>query len=343
MTMTQKNSTSKCNDSMLSNYKNTKYIHMIKKAILTLTTLFVSSTTLATSPPKPVETNEATNFIVTPSVAYRYDVFKWSIPHHYFNSKLSELIWKNHIIQPSVKIEVEPKANQLTFLGQIKYGYILKSPSKSWDYDWEYDPTTPNSKTFSSVRGNILDLSGAVGYSVNLFNDNLLTFYLGYDYNDYRNKDYGCRQLALNQNKLLNTFNQLVSKYFFKNQAPWIGLSVNSPLNDKFTITPTIKFYSFKYVGKGYWLLRDDVKQDPSMKHNVKGIGLGFDMDFLYKYSNNMDFKINLETKKFKMKTGKEQIFLSDKAISGERVGSRKLYDLSLLSSSISVGLKYKI
>lgn len=343
MAMTQIFLTSKLSDRMLYEYKNTNAKQMIKKAILTLTTVLVSSITLASSPTKTTDIEQNTRFVVTPSVAYRYDIFKWSIPHHHFNSKLSELVWKNHIIQPSIKIETEPKANEITVLGQVKYGYILRSPSKSWDYDWQYHPITPDSKTFSSVRGNIIDVSGAIVYSLNLFKDSLLTFYLGYDYSDYKNKDYGCRQLANNQNALLNNFNQLISKYYFKTQSPWIGLSVNAPITDRFQVVPTIKLYSFKYVGKGYWLLRNDVKHNPSMKHNAKGTGLGFDVDFLYKYSDNLDFKINLEAKKFKMKTGKEQIFLSDKAIGGERVGSRKLYDLSLLSSSISAGLKYKI
>ena len=81
--------------------------------------------------------------------------------------------------------------------------------------------------------------------------------------------------------------------------------ALNTQLNDRLSIIPTIKLYSFKYVGKGYWLLRNDVKHNPSMKHNAKGRGLGFDVDFLYKYSDNLDFKINLETKKLKMKTGK--------------------------------------
>ena len=303
-------------------------------------TLLIANTTFADSYSKE---EKNINFIVTPSIAYRYDVFKWAIPHPDFNSKLSELIWKNHIVQPSLKIEIEPHPNQFTFLSQVKYGYILKNPSKSWDYDWEYHPTIPNSKTFSCVRGNILDLSGAVGYSVNLFNDKLLIFYFGYEYSDYRNKNYGIRQLALNQNELLNPFNQIVSKYYFKTKSPWIGLSVNTQLNDRWSITPTIKFYSFKYIGKGYWLLRDDLKHDPSFKRNAKGTGLGFDMDFLYKYSNSLDFKINLEIKKFKMKTGKEQIFCSAQYIRGEKVVTRKMFDLSLLSSSISAGFRYKL
>lgn len=315
---------------------------MIKKVVLMLTVLFVSNSALATSPEEFTKVDKTTSFIVTPSLAYRYDVFKWSVPHPQFNRKLSELIWKNHIVQPGIKFEIEPKANQFTFLGQVKYGYILKNTSKSWDYDW-LDNTEPFSKTFSQVKGNILDLSGAIGYSVNLFKDNLLTFYLGYDYTDYKNKNYGFHQLALGQDKVVYPFNQIGQKYYFKTKSPWVGLSVNTQLNNKFSIIPTIKLYSFNYVGKGYWLLRDDVKQDPSMKHNAKGRGLGFDVDFLYKYSDNLDFKINLEVKKLKMKTGKEKAFYNANIFGGERIATRKLFDLSLISSSISAGLKYKL
>jgi hypothetical protein len=139
----------------------------LKKVVLLSTMLFINTTAFADSYSKEEKT---TNIIVTPSVAYRYDVFKWFIPHPQYNHKLSELIWKNHIIQPGIKIELEPEENGFTFLGQFKYGYILKSYSKSWDYDWLYGASSPSSKNLSSVRGNILDLSGAVGYSVNLFN-----------------------------------------------------------------------------------------------------------------------------------------------------------------------------
>ncbi len=284
------------------------------------------------------------NFIVTPSVAYRYDVFKYSIPDDIFtNKKLSELTWKNYIVQPGIKIEIEPQPNQFTILGQAKYGYILKNPSKSWDLDWYHNnqESKLRSETISSVRGNILDLSGAIGYSVNFFNNNLLTFYLGYDYSNYRNKNYGATQLAYKGRTFPS--NQLFQKYYFKTQSPWIGLSVNTPLSDKFSIIPTIKFYSFKHVGKAYWIHRGDLKQDPSFKHNANGTGLGFDVDFIYVYSDNLDFKINLETKKFKMKTGQDTVFLNSAAFGGERVFIRKLLDLSLMTSSISAGFNYKL
>jgi hypothetical protein len=320
---------------------------VIKKVALLLTAFLLVNTALADSYSKEEKT---TNFIVTPSVAYRYDVFKWSVPSDRFpDKKLSELVWKNRIIQPSIKVELEPRSNQLTFLGQVKYGHILKNQSKSWDHDWDHTrDITGNvisklrSTTKSQATGNILDLSGAIGYSLGLFKDSLLTFYVGYDYSDYRNKNYGDKQLAYKTNFSFSS-GGLGQKYYFKTYSPWVGVSVNNPLSDKFSIIPTIKFYSFKYIGKGYWIYGPNLKQDPSFKQNAKGTGLEFNVDFVYKYSDNLDFKINLETKKFKMRTGKDQLFYSSKDIGGERVFTGKLYDLSLTSSSISTGFNYKL
>ncbi len=319
----------------------------LKKVAFVLTTLFITNMALADN---DLKEEKSTNFIVTPFVAYRYDVFKYSIPSNLFlDQKISELVWKNRILQPSLKIELEPKENQFTILGQVKYGYILKNQSKSWDHDWDHTrDITGNvisklrSTTKSQATGNILDLSGAVGYSLGFFKESLLTFYLGYDYTDYRNKNYGSRQLVYK--KRSRPFSQLFQKYNFKTHSPWIGLSVNAPLNEKFIITPTIKFYSFKHVGKGYWIYRGDLKQDPSLKNTAKGKGLGFDLHFIYKYTNNLDLTFNLETKKFKMKKkGTDQMFFNSLSPGGERIATKKLIDLSLRSSSISAGFNYKL
>ena len=48
--------------------------------------------------------------------------------------------------------------------------------------------------------------------------------------------------------------------------------------------------------------------------------------------------------KKFEMKKeGINKMFLNSRAIGGERIETIKLIDLSLRSSSISAGLKYKL
>jgi hypothetical protein len=323
---------------------------VIKKPALVLATLLLANAALASSDPNE---EKITNFIVTPSVAYRYDVFKWSIPSTNFpDKKLSELTWKNYVIQPGIKIEIEPTANGFTFLGQGKYGYILKNKSKSWDKDWEFHkPKRSNkiksridSNSVSAVKGNVLDLSGAIGYSVNLFSDNLLTFYLGYDYTDYKNSNYGARQLVNNQNDVVFSSNQLFQKYNFKTKAPWVGLSVNVPLNDKFLFKPTIKYYSFKYVGKGYWIHKNNFKKNPSFKDTARGQGFGAGVDLLYKYSHNLDFNINLETKRFKMKKGNQQTYFTVNRVTHEpeRVVTKKLWGLSFNSYSISGGIRYK-
>jgi len=202
-----------------------------------------------------------------------------------------------------------------------------------------------SSTTKSQATGNILDLSAAVGYSVNLFRNNLFTFYLGYDYSDYRNKNYGDHQLVFKRKLYYFSSGGLFQKYNFKTHSPWIGLSVNTSITDKFSIIPTIKLYSFKHIGKGYWIHRGDLKQDPSLKNTAKGTGLGFDLDFIYKYTNNLDLTLNLETKSFKIKTrkGKQKMFLNSLAFGGEGVANKELIDLSLRSSSISAGFKYKL
>jgi len=321
---------------------------VIKKVTLVLATLLIANMVLADTYSKEEKT---TNFIVTPSIAYRYDVLKWSIPSNRFlDKKNSELVWKNRILQPSIKIAIEPKPNQFTFLGQVKYGHILKNQSKSWDHDWDHTRDITGNVTSklvstskSQATGNILDLSAAIGYSVNLFRSNLFTFYFGYDYSDYRNKNYGDHQLVFKRKLDYFSSGGLFQKYYFKTQSPWLGLSVNAPLNEKFAIIPTIKFYSFKHIGKGYWVHRGDLKQDLSFKDTAKGKGIGFDLDFIYKYSNNLDLALNLEIKRFKMKKGRQETFYNSLSPGGERVDTTKLLDLSLSSSSISAGLKYKL
>ncbi len=320
---------------------------LIKKFVFFLSTLFLLNTTFADSYSKEDKT---INFIVTPSITYRYDVFKWVLDDFYCTGKkASKLIWKNRIVQPSIKIELEPQPNQFTILGQVKYGHILKNQSKSWDHDWSNKKDNIGnvtskliSTTKSQTTGNILDLSGAVGYSLNLFKNNLLTFYVGYEYSDYRNKDYGSHQLVYK--KKSRPSNELFAKYNFKTHSPWLGLSVNAPLNERFTIIPTIKLYSFKHIGKAYWIHRADLEQNPSFKNTVKGKGIGFDLDFIYKYSNNLDLTLNLETKNLKMKKeGTSKMFFNSRGIGGEGVETIKLLDLSLRSSSISAGLQYKL
>jgi hypothetical protein len=104
-----------------------------------------------------------------------------------------------------------------------------------------------------------------------------------------------------------------------------------------------MKLYSFKHIGKGYWVHRGDLKQEPSFKNTAKGQGLEFNLDLIYKYTNNLDLVLNLGTKRFKMRKGQNKTFFSSLSPGGERVSTKELINLSLRSSSISVGLQYKL
>ena len=123
---------------------------------------------------------------VTPFTGYRYDVFQWSTPRGSCRTdpKLSELTWKNHIVETGIKVETPLEDRGFSFLGQMKYGIILNQSSNQ-DSDW--DNIGEYAKSFSSVRGNIFDLSGAVGVSRQLPSA-LITYYLGMDYTKYKTK-----------------------------------------------------------------------------------------------------------------------------------------------------------
>ena len=129
-----------------------------------------------------LETKEG--IILTPFTGYRYDIFQWSIPAGKTSNlrKLSELTWRNYISETGVKIETKPENNQFNFQGQLKYGYILKK-SQNQDSDW--DKIGEFSRTFSTVKGNVLDVSGAIGFSRNLANT-IVTYYVGIDHTKYR-------------------------------------------------------------------------------------------------------------------------------------------------------------
>jgi hypothetical protein len=278
------------------------------------------------------------SIIMTPFVSYRYDVFQWSALDNH--NKPTELTWRFHIAETGLKIETVPEENQFNFLGQMKYGYILNN-SKNQDSDW--DDIGEYARSFSSIKGNTFDLSGAIGFS-HAFKSMLITYYLGMDYNKYQTKNYGLtytirrtrdthNSLNLGQTK---TKSMLVSKYDFNNYAPWLGVSINYPINDNLSITPVLKLYLFYLHGKADWVLRKSLKHDPSFYDKALGIGASFDTKLLYKYSENLDFNINAGIKRFDMQKGSKKTFFSNGDFS-----TKKIEKLSLSSLIFSTGVRY--
>lgn len=284
-------------------------------------------------------------FIITPFTGYRYDIFQWSIPDGTSSTdkKLSELTWKNHLSETGIKVENIPEENQLNFLGQFKYGHILNR-SKNQDSDW--NNIGEFSRSFSSVKGNTFDLSGAVGFSQNI-SPILITYYMGIDYSKYRMKNYGLYYSInrfhdqninnIDELGLTHPRSQLVASYKFSNYAPWLGASINYSFNEEFSIIPTVKLYLFYLYGQADWVLRNDLKHNPSFTHKALGIGASFDTELLYRYNNKLDFRMNIGIKKFNMTQGREKIFFADNTNY-----SRDLKKLSLFSSCISAGIRYK-
>lgn len=307
--------------------------------------LLVSTVLLTLSLSVKANNTEDYGINITPFTGYRYDVYKWSIPQG--NSakdvKASELTWKNHIWESGIKIETQKEDKTINFLGQARYGIILNN-SKNQDSDW--DEIGEYSRTISKTKGNSIDISGAIGYS-QLFSKSLLTYYIGMDYTKYNLKDYGLYSKISREPGTDNIEHdylgqrypnsKLVTKYSFDNYAPWIGVSLNYQISDTLSIVPFIKAYGFYLHGEADWVLRDDVKHDPSFIDKATGYGASIDTEVLYKYSDSLDFRANLGVKGLKMLKGNKKAF----AVDGE-TDKTKLKDLTFISSSVSAGIKYR-
>jgi hypothetical protein len=280
---------------------------------------------------------------VTPIAGYRYDIFSWSIPNNGLitGDKLSELTWKNSVIETGVRIETQPRVNNYNFLGHIKYGYIL---DRSTNQDSDWDDLGEFSKSFSNVKGNSLDISGAVGFSRQM-KSAIATYYYGMDYTNYNMRNFGLnfeisrqRHTSIGQEtgQIIPTSTK-VSTYKFNNYAPWVGASLLYPVNKEFSVTPTVKLYMFYLSAEADWILREDYKHDPSFTDKAFGYGASFDAELAYKFSNSLDLTGNVGFKGFSMSRGIQE----DRFANGRR-GSSNLKSLYFVSSYANLGMRYK-
>ena len=173
--------------------------------LLVLPILLSALTTVANTIPLNYNSG-STTISATPFTGYRYDIFQWSTPMGSCSTdpKLSELTWKNHIFETGVKVETKPEDKNFNFLGQLKYGIILNQSNRQ-DSDW--DNLGEFSKVMSSVKGNVFDLSGAIGVSRQV-SSVLATYYFGMDYTNYQIKDYGLNY-KVNRSRYGHTIEEL--------------------------------------------------------------------------------------------------------------------------------------
>lgn len=288
--------------------------------------------------------NNMKQVYISPYIGLRHDFLQWSFGIDGL-SKLSELTWKNKIAEVGIEILTKPEDNQFNLLGSIKYGKILDD-SESQDSDW--DMLGEYSRTFSKVKGNTFDISGAIGISHDSYSKfpyAFITHYFGFDYNYNNNEQFG---LVSEIDRIPNTYinlqkgeiyskSKLISTYKYHNYAPWYGINFHYNLNDKFSFAPFIKAYLFKYNSEARWALREDFAQDPSFTNKVFGAGMSVDAKLLYKATNSLDIYANIGVKKLGLINGTQTTFFSD----GTSV-SVKLKELKILTKTLSLGAKYK-
>ena len=329
-------------------------MHKISQTVFIIIVIFCSnaiagaksteSNMLQSKKTKALSNNTINQISISPYAGIRHDFLQWSFGGHGL-PKLSELTWRNKIAEVGVEILTEPTHGQFNFIGSVKYGKILDD-SENQDSDW--DQLGEFSRTFSKVKGNTFDISGAVGISQDRFAKfpyAFITHYFGFDYGYSNNRQHG---LVSTIDRILFTpvnlptgrifpKSKLISTYKYHNFAPWYGINLHYKLNDKLSFAPFIKAYIFGYRSEADWILREDFAHDPSFKHKVFGAGLSLDAKLLYKATNNLDIFANIGIKKLSLINGTDTKFLSN-GVSH----SRNLKDLKILTKTLNIGAKYK-
>jgi len=251
-----------------------------------------------------------------PFTEYRYDVFQWSITDLFDygtpRKKVSELTWKNYIFNNGIKIKTLEQDNNFNFLGKISYGLVLKGSSMQ-DSDWNYIGDE-FSRSFSTVKGDVLDISSAIGTS-RKFRTSLFTYYVGFDYSKYQFNDYGLRY-QINEYHFGKVDNSIiVSKYRYKDYTPWIGASILIPINDNLSINPTAKFCLSYIYGEGDWLLRDDRRNGVDIIDRAFSKGGSFDIKLSYNRGEHLKINTNFGIKKISMVYGVKEIYRNNQEV----------------------------
>jgi len=288
------------------------------------------------------------NVHLTPLVGYRYDHLQWSIPDNgdAIDGKLSELNWKTNTAEAGLQIHTNPEQDRFNYLGKVKYGMIFKKNSKNQDSD--YDNIGEYSRAFSKVKGDILEVSMAVGYSTTL-SKSLLTYYGGLEFSHFNLKDFGVnykinRQRFSNVNLPLgqDVPNSEHNKtYQVNTYRPWIGISTYYQLSDRMSFTPLAKLYFFSFHNKANWMVQPIIVTTPIRKsfiHNGHGWGIGLDGTFAYTLNRNLAITSNIEIKKFVMLKGRDNVYMTDGSVL-----KNNLKSLFLFAGSITFGIKCKL
>lgn len=251
--------------------------------------------TLAQS--KPAAISEAKPSIELEShfdIGYRHDQVDWNIAGlNGTPNILSELQWQN--IQSVMLNTGAALSFADNWYGEANLGYGNIFDGRNQDSDYFLDNRQGEFSRSNNLTedGATIDLSGAIGYHLNIGWKNTtpnlrLTPKLGYAFHTQQfNTTQGFQTIPA-----FGSFDGLDSYYDATWFGPWGGLATRFNVSKALTLDAQVDYHLADYEGTGNWNLRDDFAHPQSFTHKAEGYGIT--ASALARYRLNNDWTLRL-------------------------------------------------
>lgn len=283
-----------------------------------------------------------TNFI-NAQIGYRVDNLDWNIASDITGTStpniLSELTWSDlEILQLDISgdfLLTETKEGFLYLHLSIRQGDIISGKNQDSDY-------LGNNRTNEFSRSNNISDTGSTNdYSISLNTtipistksaDYILTPAIGYAlYAQNLVMTDGYQTIPSS-----GSFSGLNSTYDTEWKGIFIGLSIDTMLNDRHKFKLSGKYHRVDYYAEADWNLRTDFQHPKSFTHTAKGSGTTMSLEYLFKFHEKWSYNLSINSKNYTTDAGSDKTFFANGAIA-----TTQLNEVNWTSKSIMTGFLY--
>lgn len=250
---------------------------------------------------------------------YRQDSLNWSIaaPDGTPNV-LSELKWEDLMINQA-KASFHAVTGQNIYLkASADYGRIFNGKNRDSDY-FEDDRTDEFSRSINNAgKGEVFDLSTAVGYRFSLFCERLsLVPLIGAAWSEQHLRMYDGDQVIPDLGPITGLHNSYKTRWY----SAWSGVDLSYKICNKLITFASFEYHWAWYRGRGHWNLRDDFLTD--FKQTSFGYGLVGELGVNYILSGNWGVTITVGYQDWKASGGDHSLTVDIPGFGSEKLETR--------------------
>lgn len=182
---------------------------------------------------------------------------------------LSELKWEGLSANQATAAATFSTCNRLYFRSYATYGRIFRGKNSDRDYSENGREGLLASSVAKAGKGELFDLSAALGYRFAIFCERLAAVPLfGLSWHEQHLRMYDGKELFPE----IDEIGKLHSSYKTRWWGPWVGGDLIAQPTRLFTLFASFEYHWGQYQGKGHWNLREDFLT--GFKHRARESGI---------------------------------------------------------------------